>query len=127
MKKFFLFSLVIFYSFSKMLDQSLKENNLDENTYFTTWATAIINTAAPNKELTNNSIRQIVHISASGQNLRLKLSKKMGKTDLEIKEITIADSTSQGTSEIDLETLTPLTFNGEKGIIILQEMKYIQI
>ena len=118
MKKFFLFSLVIFYSFSKMLDQSLKENNLDENTYFTTWATAIISTAAPNKELTNNSIRQIVHISASGENLRLKLSNKMGKTDLEIKEITIADSTSQGTSEIDLETLTPLTFNGEKGIII---------
>ena len=96
-----------------------QDNHFDESTYFATWATAVYETEHPKLELTNNSIRQIVHISASGENLRLKLSNRLGKTKMEIKEITIADSLTQGTGEIVLNTLTPLTFNGgEKGIII---------
>ena len=92
------------------------EKLFDESTYFTTWATVITeNTKIP---LSNNSLRQIVRVSASGNNLRLKLSNKIGKTNLEIKEINIADSKSQGTGEIIINTLTYLTFNGEKGIII---------
>jgi hypothetical protein len=73
------------------------------------------NTKVP---LSNNSLRQIVHVSASGNNLRLKLSNKIGKTNLEIKEINIADSKSQGTGEIIINTLTYFTFNEEKGVII---------
>ena len=118
MKNLFFFTLIIIFSLSKMIVQSQGQNNFDEQSYFTTWATAILSTENPKKELSNNSIRQIIHISASGENIRLKLSNKMGKTNLEIKEITISDSTSQGTSEIDLKTLTTLTFNGDKGVII---------
>ena len=68
--------------------------------------------------LSNNSIRQIVHISESGDNLRIKLSNKFGKTDLVIREITIADSASQGSGEVDVNTLVPLTFNGKAGVTI---------
>ena len=69
-------------------------------------------------KLSNNSLRHIVHVSASGNNIRLKLSNKEGKTNLEIKEINIADSKSQGFGEIDSNTITYLTFKGEKEIII---------
>lgn len=112
-----LFSFILLLSPIKGIEP-LNENSFDESTYFTTWATAVYETETPKLGLSNNSIRQIVHISASGQNLRLKLSNKNGKTNLEIKEITIADSNSQGTGEIDLKTLTTLRFNGENNIII---------
>ena len=78
-------------------------------------------------KLSNNSLRQIVHVWAFGNNIRLKLSNKEGKTNLEIKEVNIADSKSQGFGEIDSNTITYLTFKGEKEIIILQDKKYIPI
>lgn len=117
MKKI-LFSILLFlFASSKEMSQYLTES-FNESSYFTTWATAIISTAAPNIPLSNNSLRQIVHISASGEYLRLKLSNKLGKTNLEIKEIIISDSVAQGTGEINVNTLTPVTFKGENGIII---------
>ena len=73
------------FSLTNNIEQSLNGNSFDESTYYTTWATAILSTELPKKELSNNSLRQIVHISASGENIRLKLSNKQGKTNLEIK------------------------------------------
>ena len=98
--------------------EALNENFSDESLYFTTWATVITKTWNPKMQLSNNSLRQIIHVSASGNNIRLKLSNKKGKTNLEIKEINISDSKSQGTGEIDTKTITYLTFKGEKEIII---------
>ena len=100
------------------LTNQLKDDSFDESKYFTTWGTAIISTAAPTKELSYNSLRQIIHISTSGEKLRLKLSNKFGKTDLVIQSISIADSASQGTGEININSLAVLTFNGKQGIII---------
>ena len=113
--------LFLLISFSLLfLSKGLQEvKSFDESTYFTTWATAVYQTESPKIELTNNSIRQIVHISASGDNLRLRLSNKVGKTKLEIKEATIADSLTQGTGEILTNTLTALTFNGGKTSIVI--------
>ena len=96
----------------------INENLFDESTYFTTWSTVICDTVNDKLKLSNNSIRQIIRVSAPGNNLRLKISNKLGKTNLEIKEINISDSKSQGTGEIITSTLTYLTFNGEKGTII---------
>ena len=115
MKKFL---LVLSFLFISLTNQLIQHSFDDESKYFTTWGTAIISTGAPTFELSNNSIRQIVHISESGDNLRLKLSNKFGKTDLVIREITIADSASQGSGEVDVNTLVPLTFNGKAGVTI---------
>ena len=100
------------------MEENSNDNKDNEFNYFTTWGTAIYSTENPPIELSNNSIRQIIHISAPGQSIRLKLSNKIGKTNLEIKEITIADSISQGTGEINTDTLTPLTFNKNNNITI---------
>ena len=117
MKSILIFSFLLF-SLSKCVEQPLKDESYDEETYFTTWATAILSTEQPKLSLSNNSIRQIVHVSASGENIRLRLSNKLGNSDLVIKEVSIADSISQGTGEINTNTSTLLTFKGEKGIII---------
>ena len=96
----------------------INKNLFDESAYFTTQSTAISCNGNPKIKFSNNSLRQIIRVSASGNNLRLKLSNKLGKTNLEIKEINISDSKSQGPGEIITITLIYLTFNGEKGIII---------
>ena len=114
-------SLIILFitiSISYSIGKPLEEDSPEEF-FSTTWGTAILNTESPKMELSQNSIRQIVHISASGSNLRLKLTNRIGKTDLEIKELTIADSISQGTGEIDPKTLAQLTFDGKKSTKIL--------
>ena len=116
--KFYLIILISLFFVSKGKKEDLNENSFEESSFFTTWATAVYETESPKMKLTNNSLRQIIHVSASGENVRLKLSNKNGKTDLEIKEVTIADSLTQGTGEIDLKTLTTLYFEGEKNIII---------
>lgn len=114
-------NLFLLISFSLLLfSKGLQEDNsFEESTYFTTWATAVYQTENPNKELTNNSLRQIIRISASGNNLRLKLSNKVGKTKLEIKGVAIADSLTQGTGEILTNSLALLTFNGGKTSIVI--------
>ena len=116
MKTFPLILVFIIIFISNSISQPLEEDDdFPDEFIFTTWGTAVLNTESPELELSRNSLRQIIHVSASGTNLRIKLSNKMGKTDLEIKEITIADSISQGTGEIDPKTLSQLTFDGKKS------------
>ena len=86
--------------------------------YFTTWASSIYLTEPPNIKLSYNSIRQIIRVSSSGKYLRFKFSNKIGKTNLEIKGVTIADSLSQGTGEINIKTIKNILFKGEKSIYL---------
>ena len=121
MKDFYILLLYLLLSLLKGKEPDLNENNTNESNYFTTWGTAILSTENPKVELSKNSIRQIIHISSSGNNIRLKLSNKMGKTNLEIKGITIADTLSQGTGEININTLTSFTFNKKNNATIPPE------
>ena len=108
MKIFFIFLLIVIFSLLERIEWS----------YFTTWASSVYLTESPNIKLTNNSIRQIFHISLSGKKIRLKFSNKYGKTNLEIKEVAIADSLYQGTGEINSKIIMPIYFKGEKSIFI---------
>ena len=113
----FLFSLFFIIS----IKTSLFANFNDESTYCTTWSSSQFSTQTKNLppiQFTNNSIREIVHISASGENIRIKFTNKYGSSNLEILSANIADSISEGSGEIDLDTLTPLTFQGKESIII---------
>ena len=109
-------SLVFSVSFIKAL-----EENPDESSFCATWSSSQYLTESKNLPpipLSGNSIRQIVHISVSGQTIRLKLSNRVGDADLEIKAVTLANSASQGSGEIDLSTLTQLKFNGKEDTVI---------
>lgn len=116
----FLF-ILFFFSINCINDYSLNDNFQEESTFCTTWSSAIYATREKNLppiKFTNNSIRQIVHISASGEKVRVKFTNKFGESNLEILSANIADSVSQGSGEIDLDTLTPLTFEGKESVII---------
>ena len=95
--------------------------SLSENTYTATWASSQYLTESfnvPPIPLTNNTIRQIVHVSISGEILRVKFSNRCGEENLEINAANIAYSLSQGSGEIDPNTLKTLTFNGYKNVVI---------
>ena len=88
----------------------------EESTYFTTWATSIYALKHYNQNLNNNSLRQIIRISASGDKIRLKISNKLGENKLEIKKVCVANLISN--SQIDTNTIKYLRFNGKNSVII---------
>ena len=93
----------------------------NEDTYCTTWASSQYLTESHNLppiSLSNNSIRQIVHISVSSPTIRLRFSNRLGESDLEIKGVTIANSASQGSGEIDPLTLTTVKFDEKEEVTI---------
>lgn len=92
-----------------------------QSTYSTTWSSSQYLTEPNNLPpipLSENSIRQIVHVSISSPTIRLKFSNREGDSDLEIKAVSLANSVSQGSGEIDVLTLTPVTFSRKEGVLI---------
>ena len=118
-RAYFILILIISISFNKSDD-----NIPDESTYFATWSSSQYlteNNNLPPISLSNNSIRQIVHVSVGGSTIRLKFSNRLGESELELKAVSLADSASQGSGEIVLNTLTQVTFNGEESVSIPPE------
>ena len=89
--------------------------------YFSTWGTSqrlLPKECHPPINLCNNSLRQIIKISLGGNKFRLKLSNYYGKESLEIKSLSIAKCSEQGTSKINLATNKLFKFNNSSEIII---------
>ena len=113
-KKFF-FSLLLLILYI-IIKENTKIFKFDESTYFATWTTGIYKIPKPPINLNNNSIRQIIRVSSSGEKIRIKFSNILGNSNLEIKQVCIADSVSE--SEINQKTMKYLKFNGKDGVII---------
>jgi len=73
-------------------------------------------TPPPPPGLTNNTLRQVVHVSIGGNKLRVKFSNEFGKTPLTIDAAHVALST--GGSSIDTNSDTPLAFDGKTSCTI---------
>ena len=115
-KFYFILSLILSMSFVKGFDGIPKES-----TYCATWASSQYlteNNNLPPIPLSNNSIRQIVHVTISSPTIRLKFSNRVGDSNLELKAVTLANSVSQGSGEIDPLTLTTLKFSGKESVVI---------
>ena len=112
---FLFFIYICIYISNKILKNIIY--NEEESTYFTTWATANEKLIDPPFDLSHNTIRQIVKVSAGGEKIRIKFSNILGESNIEIKQVSIADLISE--NEIDKKTMKFLTFNnGEEGAII---------
>jgi len=88
---------------------------------WTTWSSSQYLTDQNNMppvDLSNNTLRQIIHISNSAEVIKVKFSNRVGKEALTIKEVHIANPVKQGSSKIDLSTETCLTFNGNREVTI---------
>ena len=108
---FLIFLLFIIYKKIKNLIYTY-----NDSTYFTTWSAAIHLTNSPSITLNNNSIRQIIRVSSSGEKIRIKFSNILGEKDLEINMVCIADIVSH--SEVNMKTMKYITFKGKNGVVI---------
>jgi len=86
-----------------------------------TWTTAIQkvepHNLPPAPYLSGNTLRQIVEVSFGGEIVSLKLSNEYNIDETEIIGVELAKALTQGESpQIDENTSTVVTFNGQKGV-----------
>lgn len=84
-----------------------------------TWATAPMNTVDNNRppvELTNHSIRQIIHVSCGGDSIRLKLTNEYSDAPVTIKSVFVADALDS--CDINKKTARFLSFAKKPGTTI---------
>ena len=74
--------------------------------------------ALPPADLRNATLRQIVHLSLGGRELRVRVSNVFGTRPLRIESVDIARPVSLTTGAIDPSTNQALTFNGRAGVSI---------
>jgi len=91
-----------------------------ENHWVGTWGCSpqLVETSnlPPEPGLSNNTLRQVVHVSIGGERLRLKFSNEYGNSQITMKSVHLA--LSKGGSSINSDTDNILTFNGKSSITI---------
>lgn len=83
-----------------------------------TWATAPYaagKNTPPAPFLANNTLRQIVRVSIGGEVIRVKFSNITGKSDVELRKVSIAISPDGTKSAIDSKSLKYLSFGGKQS------------
>ena len=90
--------------------------------WVTTWATAQ-QVAEPHNNppipLAGETLRQIVQVSISGKEIRLRLSNRFSQDNLEIVRVEIAQARSEGSSpDIYPRTAKTLTFGGKESVTL---------
>jgi lysophospholipase L1-like esterase len=81
--------------------------------------------ALPFDDLRDTTLRQIVHLTLGGSELRVRFSNAFGTAPLHIAAAHIAHPISPAGSAIDPATDTPLTFSGSPDVIIPPGAEYI--
>ena len=81
--------------------------------------------ALPVDQLRDATLRQIVHLSVGGSELRVHLSNAFGTAPLQIDSVHIARPLSPASDEIDATTDKALTFAGSSDVIIPAGAEYI--
>ncbi len=84
-----------------------------------TWAAAAEFTGPgdmPARPLTDRSLREVVHVSLGGDQLKLRLSNEFSRQPVEIKSVFIADALDS--CDIDVKKARYLSFSGKKNVTI---------
>jgi len=93
-----------------------------------TWASAQQvpepNNALPPEDLTDATLRQIVHISAGGTSVRVRVSNAFGTQPLHVASAHIANALSATSPQVDTASDHALTFLGQTDVIIPAGAEY---
>ncbi len=73
--------------------------------------------AEPEKSLVNQTIRQVVYVSAGGNQVRVKLSNRSGPSPVTFEAVSIAPRVGQD-ANIDAGASRPVTFNGARALTL---------
>ncbi len=82
------------------------------------------NNALAAADITDATLREIVHTSVAGQSFRVRLSNAFGKTPLTFDGIHVARAASPAGAQIDPATDHVLTFNGQTSVTIPAGAEY---
>jgi lysophospholipase L1-like esterase len=86
------------------------------------WATSQLvpsgDNVTPPEDLTDATLRQVVRVTSAGKQMRVRLSNAFGQTPLVIGAVTVALSADHRSSRVNMTTLRPLTFGGERTTVI---------
>lgn len=88
-----------------------------------TWATSQVGPEPSqpqltDAQLTDTTVRQIVHLSMGGGTLRVQLSNAFGTKPLRVDAVRVAKAKSPTSSAIDASTDHAVTFGGEASVVI---------
>ena len=79
----------------------------------------------PAADLTDATMRQIVHLSLGGQQVRIRLSNVFGTQPLTFTSVHIAEAVSPASSAIVPATDTEVTFGGQPGVTLPAGAEYV--
>lgn len=81
--------------------------------------------ALPNDDLRDATLRQLVHISAGGNTIRVHLSNAFGTAALHLTSVHVAHPVSTTSAAINPSTDKPLSFSGQLDVTIPPGAEYI--
>lgn len=95
-----------------------------------TWATSQVGPEASQPQLTDAqltdvTVRQILHFSMGGGTLRVQLSNAFGTKPLKVDSVHVAKAKSPTSSAIDVSSDHAVTFNGESSVVIPTGAVYV--
>jgi lysophospholipase L1-like esterase len=95
-----------------------------------TWATSQVGPEPSqpqltDEQLTDTTVRQIVHFSMGGATLRVQISNAFGTKPLRFDSVHVAKSKSPTSSAIDVSTDHAVTFNGSDSVIVPTGAVYV--
>lgn len=79
----------------------------------------------PAADLTDATVRQVVHLSLGGDEVRVRLSNEWGTRPLTFTSVHIARAIAPGSSQIDEKTDTVVTFGGSPEVTIPAGAEYV--
>lgn len=114
--------IIVFFAFNSFFfsySQPIGISTIDQK-WVGTWSTApqLVESSnnPPSPGLSNNTLRQIVHVSLGGDSLRMRFSNEFSTSPVTMKSVHFA--VSKGSSTIDTTTYKVLYFNGKPDITI---------
>ncbi|HTV09383.1 MAG TPA: SGNH/GDSL hydrolase family protein [Candidatus Aquilonibacter sp.] len=95
-----------------------------------TWATSQVGPEPSqpqltDEQLTDTTVRQIVHLSIGGTTLRVQLSNAFGTRPLRVDSVHVARAKSPASSAIDVSTDHAVTFQGSESVVIPTGAVYV--
>lgn len=100
----------------------------DTQHWSTVWAAAMLHAPVPANDvrpmaqvaprLHNQTLRQLVTLSAGGRSIRIRLSNAFGDQPLRIDAASVGRSVDGKTGALDASTLHALSFNGKPAVVI---------
>ncbi len=95
-----------------------------------TWATSQVGPEPSqpqltDEQLTDTTVRQIVHFSMGGATLRVQISNAFGTRPLRFDSVHVAKAKSPASSAIDVSTDHAVTFNGEASVVVPTGAVYV--